>query len=400
MHRFYLGLTFLACAVPLALRARPQQLPAPHAVANPTAALHTGGLGHFGEFPTTVAASEDGRIFAMNDGSVWNVGSGGVVGHLGKPLRVFYVSPRGTWLAFAEGNTVKLWTLASGEIRDFIELGEPVEHLAASPDESMLVAATVHGDPQLFQVATGTHLRNFVWTSERRQLLHPEASIAFSPDAKLLACGPEVWTVASGTSLFRLEGDFRAFTSDGRTLFSMVGNHTVEEWDLKTHQRSSMFDLSTSSSDRFIFRPDGVVGVLSLRLNANPLALWDTHAGMQTSVIRVPQTSDGYRVNFLGNSDWVIVATQRASLRLVRISTAETVATLDSSGKNWSVVRASDGAYDASADALGSAPSQPGRMFVDGTPVSTGQFKRVAGLLSSLPGAPVASSAKQRAQRR
>jgi WD40 repeat protein len=365
------------------------------------AVQHTGGLGRFGGGPEAAVANRDGRIFAMNDGSVWNVATGGVTGELGKPLRVFYMSTRGGWLAFTNGNSVKIWTLASGEIRDFAELDEPVEHLAGSPDETMLVAVTRHGGPELFQVASGTHIRNLTWSSDRQHILSQDAVVAFSPDAKLLACGSEVWTVDSGVSLLKLEGNFEAFTSDGRTLLTMVGNHTVEEWDLSTRQRSSVFDLPTNSSDRFAFRPDGKLGVLSQPLNPNQLTVWDIHAGLQTGVVRLPSITGGYRVNFLGDSDWLIAGNQHSHPQLVRISTGEVIAILDSDGKkNWSVVRTSDGAYDASAEALIIAPQERGRMFVDGTRIDQGQFKRVPSLLGSLPGAPTASSTKPRATRR
>ncbi len=399
MQIFFLRTLLLVCVLPLIQRAWPQQLPAPHAVASP-AVQHTGGLGRFGGGPDVVAASRDGRVFAMNDGSVWNVAAGKVTGELGKPLRVFYLSAHGGWLAFAEGNTIKKWALASGEISDFAELDQPVEHLAGSPDETMLVAVARQGAPQLFQVASGTRIRNFVWSSDKNKFVDQDAVVAFSPDASLLACGSEVWTVASGVSLLKLEGTFKAFTGDGRTLFSIVSNHTVEEWDLSSRQRTSLFDLPANSSARFVFSPDARVGVLSQPLNPKQLTVWDTHAGLQTGVIRLPSITSGYRVNFLGISDWFIAGNQHAVPRLVQISTGEAIATLDSDGKNWSVVRSSDGAYDASADALVIAPQQRGGISVDGIRIDSGQFPRIAGLLSKLPGAPTASSAKPRTGRR
>ena len=398
MRTSHLRTAFLGCVLPLVPWALSQQLPTPHVVASP-AVHHTGGLGRFGGGPDVVVASQDGRVFAMNDGSVWNVAAGGVIGELGKPLHIFYLSARGGWVAFAEGNTVKMWALASGEIRDFAQLDEPVEHLAGSPDESMLVAVTRQGAPQLFQVASGTHIRNFAWSSDQNKFLDQDAVVAFSPDASLLACGSEVWRVASGMSLLKLKGAFKTFTSDGRTLFTITGNHTVEEWDISTRQRSSMFDLPTNSSDRFFFSPDARVGVLSQPLNPNQLTIWDMRAGLQTGVIKLPSITSGYRVNFLGSSDWLIACSQHATPRLVRISTGEVIGTLDSDGNRWSVVRASDGAYDASANALTFRERQRGGTYVDGTRIDEGPFTRVAGLLSSLPGAPTTSSTKPRTGR-
>lgn len=407
-RRFPARLAFAFCIMS-AVSGYSQQLPTPHAVGLPEQLptphmsgapqnFHTGGVGFF-EGPYLAASSLDGRIFATNDGSVWSVAAGGVVGALGKELHVFTLSARGTWLAFAEGKSIKIWTFASGEVRELAQADDLVEHMAGSPDETTLAVVSRNGAPQLFQVSSGERLRNFIWSSQKRVFLDHEAILAFSPDGTLLACGSEVWTVSTGKSLMQLDGRFRAFTSDGRALFTLQGDHAVAEWNLQVRKKTSMFDFPALSSNRFTISPDGTVGVLAQPMNANPLSLWDTQSGLQSKAIDVPPGGPGiYNVSFLGSSDWMIAGHMHARPLLVRVSTGEVLATLGSDRKNWSVVRAADGAYDASPSALTVSPRGMTTFIIDKNPFNRGGFEKVDGLLSKLPGAPTAAVAKPHTQ--
>ena len=391
-------LLLLAIALLLSppLCATAQQLPAPHPAAS-TTIRHTGDLGRlFPKGPTEISSSLDGSIFAMDNGSVWSVAAGGVIGSLGKPLHLFCMSAHGKWLAFVEHNTntVRIWTLATGEIRDLPQFSEQVQHFASSPDDSTLIVVTKSGIPELFDLATGNSLRKFVRTSRKGA----GDVLAFSPDGALLADGDQVWTVSTAAPFLQLEGTFRAFSADGKTLWTQAGA-TIDEWNIATKQKSSIYQIPATGGDQFTVRADGRFGVLSRSLEPVQLSVWDMHSGLQSGALHIPSQLGRYRVFFLGNSDWLLACSQHTFPLLVRVSTGEQLATLDSHEKNWSVVRAADGAYDASPEALIFSPQQGGGMSVDGVRVDKGTFPRVTGLLKQLPGAP-GGRASQGSQRK
>ena len=398
-HSFRYAL--LLCAVlPMGLRAPAQQLPTPRQVTAKTAG-HSGGIGGM-SVPETAAASQDGRSFVMDDGSVWSVPAGGVVGHAGKQLRAFTMSARGGWIAFADGPTVKLWTLASGEVRDIARLDEPVEHLTGSPDETLLVAVTRREDPLLYDVATGKRVRNFPWTPEpdHTHFLDHDSPAAFSGNGALFACGSEVWTVATGESLLRWQGDFQAFGPDDKTLFSLAGNRTVTEWNLVRKEPSSTFDLPIGSSNRFTVQPGGRLGVLRKPLSPTELSVWDMHAGIQTTAISLPPVIEGYRISFLGNSDWILASARQRGTYLVQLSTGNQIASVTSGGDRWALVRTADGAFDADVESLAQQSSRMhGGLVIDGVPFDKSTFSRVPSLLSRLPGAPSATPVTDKPRR-
>ena len=133
----------------------------------------------------------------------------------------------GTWEVPRESDS--LWSLS----------------VALSPDGTRLVAGFQDGTVRLWEVATQTEVATLEGHTDR------VASVAFSPDGRLLASGAgggdrtvRLWDAATQTEVATLRGHTGGVRSvsfaspDGATLASAGGwdDRTVRLWDVATHE--------------------------------------------------------------------------------------------------------------------------------------------------------------------
>jgi WD40 repeat protein len=193
---------------------------------------HPGGL-------LGLALSPDGRYIATcgqeskaklwtPEGVLWRELAGGAswVEHLAW-------SPLGTCLATASGRGIRLWSPEGECLREFASLPSTAGGLAWRQDGAYL-AAPCYGGVSLLPVASGAVPRQLAF---RGSLI----SIAWSPDAKVLACGSQdcsvhFWRLATGADS-QMEGyraKPKALAWDSRSQFlATSGDAAVSVWDFR-----------------------------------------------------------------------------------------------------------------------------------------------------------------------
>jgi WD40 repeat protein len=155
-----------------------------------------------------------------------------------KGARSIVFSPDGQTLYTCGWESVAAWEVASGaQIRTFGASYVGANRLALSPDGSLLVTAGVFDEPMvLWDAATGRQLRTFAGHKDGVN------SLVFSPDGKLLASAAgdvtiKLWDVATGNVLQTLTGHSEAaaslaFSPDGSTLVSGSQDGTTRLWTI------------------------------------------------------------------------------------------------------------------------------------------------------------------------
>jgi WD40 repeat protein len=164
---------------------------------------------------TIVCFSPDGRLYAVESGTDWQVR---------EP---------------ATGKTLFRTTVKPAVGKD----GRPAGQFAAiSPDDKTLaISAGALDEVQLWDIAGGQLLRTLTGRATKVRML---GHLAFSADGKQVFAGGEDvifrWDAATGTELPALAGDNghgppRAFAStDGQTLVTVDGNGLIRRWDPTT----------------------------------------------------------------------------------------------------------------------------------------------------------------------
>ncbi|PXX37206.1 NACHT domain-containing protein [Undibacterium pigrum] len=205
-------------------------------------------------------------------------------------------SPDGhSLLSASDDNTLRLWDVATGTLlREFIGHVDTVTSCAFSPDGHNLLSASDDNTLRLWDIATGTLLREFVGHADWVM------SCTFSPDGcSLLSASYDktlrLWDAASGMVLQELVGHADTVTScvfspDGRSLLSASRDNTLRLWDVATGTLLREFVGHADWVMSCTFSPDGH-SLLSASRD-NTLRLWDLATGQTLR-------------EFVGHADWV-----------------------------------------------------------------------------------------------
>lgn len=245
---------------------------------NVAAAKEANALGgnQFGVY--AVAFSADGKFVASAgaDGMlrVWDTATGKPAGTF--PCNTFTVlsvafSPDGALLASGgDDNLVKVWDLRTGQQLHVLGFGEgPIRP----------VAFNLQGAPPALRPIPA--------------MAGGVASLAFSPDGKLLASASrdhtvKIWDVATGEQVGTLEGHASqvwsvAFSPDGKLLASGSGDNTVKLWDVGTMREARTLGGHTDAVRGVAFSPDGKL--LASGSRDRTVIVWDVAIGQKVRML-------------------------------------------------------------------------------------------------------------------
>jgi len=189
-------------------------------------------------------------------------------------------SPNGTMLASAEGNTVKIYDLASRKVLHTLKgHSEMVDCVAFSPVENILASGSGDKTIKLWDIASGEELSTqpgggtFVY------------DVAFSPNEKILAStayehGITLWDVTAGAELHPISG-----YSAIRMAFSPVGGilatadfGAIKVWEIFRSQELYTLEGNTDFVGGIAFSPDGKILASG---SDTTIKLWNVASGAE-----------------------------------------------------------------------------------------------------------------------
>ncbi|ORY28936.1 hypothetical protein BCR33DRAFT_772685 [Rhizoclosmatium globosum] len=186
---------------------------------------------------TVVSGSEDQTV------KLWSVETGECVktlaGHSLSVRSVAFSPDSRTVVSGSEDQTVKVWSVETGEcVKTLAGHSLSVRSVAFSPNSRTVVSGSEDQTVKVWSVETGECVKTLAGHSLSVR------SVAFSPNSRTVVSGSEdqtvkLWSVETGECVKTLAGhsdavNSVAFHPDSTTVVSGSGDHTVKLWSVET----------------------------------------------------------------------------------------------------------------------------------------------------------------------
>ncbi|WP_016953058.1 P-loop NTPase fold protein [Anabaena sp. PCC 7108] len=213
--------------------------------------------------------------------------------------------------------------------KPFAEFESEVYAVAISPQGRQRIAVGLaDGTVEIWDLLTGGK-----WSSCKGHT-NSVRSVAFSPDASMVASGSDdntvrLWDVNTGTAISQpFSGHTSyvnsvAFSPDGSMVVSGSRDNTIRLWDVNTGEAISQpFSGHTNSVWSVAFSPDGSMVISGSR--DNTIRLWDVNTG-EVAQIFSGHTNLVWSVAFSPDGSKVVSSSWDNTIRLWDVNTGEAI---------------------------------------------------------------------------
>jgi WD40 repeat protein len=259
------------------------------------------------ECPDSLSFSPDGKLLAATYPHptirLWDLAGRKEVRQILARAFSTVFSADGKTLAGGDNTSVRLWDVATGQLRHDFGHSYCVDAVAFSPDGKRLATGAAYTDTilRVWDPLTGKN------TAQMRGHALGIEAVAYSPDGKLLASGSvdgtvRLWDPASGKAVRRLDAEDHyvyamAFAPDGKTIATGGKRKAIHLWDVATGQEVRSFDNPGGFVLRLAFSPGGKT-IATKGEDEGFVRLWDVATGKELRRLNLGKARRGASLAF------------------------------------------------------------------------------------------------------
>ncbi|WP_293166479.1 serine/threonine-protein kinase [Okeania sp. SIO2C9] len=238
-------------------------------------------------------------------------------GYLG-PVNAIALTPDGQILATSSSNTIKIWNLKTGELKNNIADAHTaqVTTLAISPSGQILVSGSVDQTIKFWDLEAGKLINTIIGLNGQVN------AVAISPDGQTLASvGSDrlmkLWNIQTSSRMLtwipdkEYEVNALAFSRDGTIVISGSNDGTIRLWNISTGIRRQTLEGHTKAVNTVVVSPDNQT--LASGSEDGTIRLWNLKTGKKESVIK-PNIAAVKSIVFTPNHQKIVAAGENITI--------------------------------------------------------------------------------------